>query len=63
VRERLVEGKARLDLLVNLTDEQLDSVPAGVNRFADGRRTLEQVIDDVLAHQAAHLATLKRTLA
>ena len=30
-----------------------------VNRFADGRRTLEQVVREVIAHQAARLDRLK----
>lgn len=50
-------------LLGGLTDEQLDSVPAKANRFADGRRTLRQVLDAMAAHQAAHLAAVKRALA
>ncbi|MDQ3927554.1 MAG: hypothetical protein M3328_00245, partial [Chloroflexota bacterium] len=33
--------------------------PAGSSRFSDGIRTLEQVIDEVIAHQAAHLMMLK----
>ena len=50
-------------LLGELTDEQLHSVPAKANRFADGRRTLRQVIDEMTAHQAAHLAAVKQALA
>lgn len=30
--------------------------------FADGRRTLHQVIDEMMSHQAAHLAAIKRAL-
>jgi hypothetical protein len=60
---RLVGGKARIALLADLTDEQLDSVPPAVGMFSDGRRTLEQVLEAVIAHQAAHLATLKRAVA
>jgi hypothetical protein len=59
----LIDGKAAIGLLADLSDEQLDSVPARVNQFADGRRTLAQVIDETFAHQAAHLATLKRAVA
>lgn len=62
--ERLAGGTVPISLLADLTDEQLDSVPeARSSRFSDGRRTLEQVIDAVIAHQAAHLATLKRAVA
>jgi hypothetical protein len=63
LRARLMGGKARIALLADLTDEQLDSVPPAVGLFADGRRTLEQVIEAVIAHQAAHFATLKRAVA
>jgi hypothetical protein len=59
----LIGGKAAIGLLADLTDEQLDNVPARVNRYADGRRTLAQVIDEIFAHQAAHLAALKRAVA
>ena len=64
VVDRLTAGKAPIGLLADLTDEQLDSVPpAGSSRFSDGSRTLEQVIDEVIAHQAAHLVTRKRAVA
>jgi hypothetical protein len=60
---RLRAGKARIALLADLTDQQLDSVPPAVGMFSDGRRTLEQVLEAVMDHQAAHLATLKRAVA
>lgn len=64
VVDRLTGGKAPIGLLADLTGEQLDSVPpAGSSRFSDGSRTLEQVIDEVIAHQAAHLVLLKRAVA
>jgi hypothetical protein len=64
VVDRLTARKAPIDLLVDLTDEQLDSVPpAGSSQFSDGSRTLEQVIDKVIAYQAARLVTLKRAIA
>jgi hypothetical protein len=60
MRDRLTGGKAPIGLLADLTDEQLDSVPPPrSSRFSDGHRTLEQVIDAAIAHQAAHLMTLK----
>lgn len=62
VLDRLTSGKTPIGLLADLTDEQFDSVPPAVNRFADGRRTLERVIDAVIAHQAAHLVTLERAV-
>lgn len=64
VRDRLTGGKAPISLLADLTDEQLDTVPpAGSSPFSDGSRTLNRVIDAVIAHQAAHLSTLKRSVA
>jgi hypothetical protein len=64
IRDWLTGGKTPIGLLADLTDEQLDSrPPAGSSRFSDGRRTLEQVIDAAIAHQAAHLVTLKRAIA
>jgi len=64
IRDRLTGGKAPIGLLADLTDEQLDSVPpAGSSRFSDGSRTLEQVVDAAIAHQAAHLVTLQRAVA
>ncbi len=64
VVDRLTGAKAPIGLLADLTDEQLDSVPpAGSSRFSDGSRTLEQVIDEVIAHQAAQLVRLKRAVA
>lgn len=61
---RLSDGKSSISLLAGLTDEQLESVPpAGSGRFADGRRSLERVIDAIIAHQAALLVMLKRAVA
>jgi len=62
--DRLACGRVPIGLLADLTDEQLDSVPpAGSSRFSNGRRILEQVINAVIAHQAAHLATLRLAVA
>lgn len=58
----LVEVKAPIGLLAELTDQELDGVSAEGNRFADGKRTLEQAIDAMLAHQDAHLVALRRAL-
>lgn len=63
LRDRLMGGRVQLDLMRQLTDDQLDSVPARVNQFADGNRTLGQVIETVLAHQAADVVTLRRAVA
>lgn len=63
LRERLAGSRAVIAELAKLTDEQLDSVPpAKSSRFSDGRRTLEQVTEEVIAHQASHLAELKRSV-
>jgi hypothetical protein len=64
MRDRLIAGNVPIGVLADLADEQLDSVPpAGSSRFSDGRRTLHQVIDSVIAHQAAHLVALERAVA
>jgi DinB superfamily len=62
VRDRLGAGRAPIGLLAHLTDEQLDSVPRAANRFADGRRTLEEVVREVIAHQAARLDGLREAV-
>ncbi|MFD1537019.1 hypothetical protein [Nonomuraea guangzhouensis] len=62
VLELLHRVEQPVTLLGDLTDQQLDSVPAKANRFADGHRTLQQVIDEMTAHQAAHLAAIKQAL-
>lgn len=62
VMDRLSGARTPVGLIQGLTDEQLASVPPAVNRFADGRRTLEQVIDEVIAHQAKRLARLRRAV-
>jgi hypothetical protein len=63
LRNRLAAAMASAGLLADLTDEQLDSVPDGrSSRFSDGRRTLAQVLDAAMAHQAEHLTALKRAV-
>jgi hypothetical protein len=63
VLNRLAAGTASVGLLAGLTDQQLDSVPDDrSSRFSDGRRTLAQVLDVAIAHQAEHLAALKRAV-
>ena len=62
--KRLAEARPEVRIVGDLTDEQLDNVPPPKSsRFSDGRRTLEQVIEEVIAHQAGHLAELERALA
>jgi hypothetical protein len=62
VLELLHRVEQPVALLGDLTDGQLDSVPAKANRFSDGHRTLRQVIDEMTSHQAAHLASVKQAL-
>lgn len=64
MRRRLAEARSPIALLASLTDGQLDSVPpARSSRFSDGERTLEQVIEAVIAHQAEHLEELEAAIA
>lgn len=63
LRERLSGARAAIARLAGLTDEQLDDVPpAKTSRFSDGSRNLEQVIEEVIDHQAGHLTELKRAV-
>ena len=58
--DRLSAGRSALSLLADLDDTQLDHVPrAGSARFADGRRTLEQLVRAALNHQRRNLDALK----
>ena len=50
--ERLETARARLRPLAELSDERLAAVPpASEMRFADGQRTLEQIMVSLLNHQ------------
>jgi hypothetical protein len=56
----LTSGRDALQSLGDLSDAQLNTVPpAGAMRFCDGRRTLQEVITALLAHQANNVETLK----
>lgn len=50
---KLITGREAMGVLADLRDDQLDSVPAATQqmRFADGTRTLEQIVRSVLKHQ------------
>jgi hypothetical protein len=64
IRRRLNEARSPIASLAELRDDQLDSVPpAKSSRFSDGRRTLEQVIEAVIAHQTEHLRELESAVA
>lgn len=63
LRKRLAAARHEVGIIADLTDEQLDSVPpAKSSRFSDGRRTLEQVIEEAIAHQAEHLSDLRSAM-
>ena len=56
---RLSAAREALTPIAQLSDEELDSVPdAGEMRFADGTRTLEQIIANLLRHQRHHVDAL-----
>ena len=62
--ERLVTARARLEPLAEFSDERLAAVPpASEMRFADGQRTLEQIVVSLLNHQRQHCETLVAALA
>jgi hypothetical protein len=61
---RLADARDVLEALAGAGDDQLDSVPtAGTVRFANGQRTLEQVIAAALKHQEHQLDALKAAVA
>lgn len=52
LRARVEEARDGLAAIRDLSSEQLDSVPAaGEMRFADGQRTLREVLSSLLKHQ------------
>lgn len=64
LHEQLVATRESLERIVTLTDSQLGTVPPrGSFRFADGQRTLEQVLEGLLKHQSHQLAALTTALA
>ena len=63
VLDRLSKGREAMRVLAGLTDEQLDTVPpASDMKFCDGRRTLEQIVTNLLNHQSHQLDALKGAL-
>ena len=64
LREQLAATRESLKRIATLTDSQLATVPPdGSFRFADGQRTLEQVLEGVLKHQSHQVAALTTALA
>lgn len=63
VLEQLSGGRQALVALAELSDEQLDAVaPASEMRFADGQRTLEQVLGSLLKHQSHQVDAVRAAL-
>ena len=63
LRKRIAEARNAAGVIAGLTDDRLDSIPPPKSsRFSDGRRTLEQVIEEAIGHQAGHLAQLTRAV-
>jgi hypothetical protein len=61
---RLANARRALGALGQLTDEQLDAVPAaGRARFCDGTRTLEEVLASMLRHQGHQIEALRAAVA
>jgi hypothetical protein len=61
--EQLGTTRAALARAVELSDSQLDAIPpAGSFRFADGKRTVEQVLAGLLKHQRRQLDALKAAI-
>jgi hypothetical protein len=50
------------EFLAKLTDEQLESVAPVAPGITDGTRTLAEVIDDMIDHQAQHLAYMRESV-
>jgi hypothetical protein len=60
---RLAAARDALATIELLSDEQMDLVPpAGEMRFADGERTLEQIIASLLKHQRHQVDALAAAL-
>jgi hypothetical protein len=59
ILEQLAHALVTLATLGELTDSQLNTTPPdGTFRFCDGTRTLEQVLESLLQHQAHQLQAL-----
>jgi hypothetical protein len=57
------DGKSVIEMLEALNDEELSSVPPAIGNIADGHKTLGQVTNDIIDHQAVHLENLKKAIA
>jgi hypothetical protein len=62
--DRLSAAKDAFAVLGELDDAALDTVPAaGDVRFADGKRTLEQIVESMLKHQRHQVDAIRGALA
>jgi hypothetical protein len=60
---RLRQARRDLDVLTELSEEQLDAVPAASEmRFVDGQRTLDAVVDAALRHQEHQIKAIAAAL-
>ena len=60
---RLAAARDALATIGQLSDEQLDSIPpAGEMKFADGQRTLEQIVASLFKHQRRQVTALTAEL-
>jgi hypothetical protein len=61
--KQLSESRDTVSRIAELTDSELDAVPAKDSfRFCDGQRTLEQVLASLLKHQSHQLDALKAAI-
>ncbi|MDT9692995.1 DinB family protein [Streptomyces sp. P9(2023)] len=60
---RLADAEVPISRLADLTADQLDSMTPPIPHISDASRTLGQVVEEVIAHQAGHLATLRQAVA
>jgi hypothetical protein len=62
--EQLASARSAVGAFARLTDSDLESVPpAGAIRFADGQRTLEQVLAGMLNHQGHQVEAIAGAVA
>jgi hypothetical protein len=61
--DRLAAARKSLATLGDLTDEQLDAVPPPSDmKFCDGKRTLEQIVTNLLNHQGHQIDAVRAAL-
>ena len=62
LRERLARARVELSRISALDGAELDAIPAtGAFRFADGNRTVEQIVVALLTHQGHQVEALERS--